>query len=57
MNEDKMQQDGDVRVQHKNIQRIWGISCLQKKAGNEERDNASVDDVPLNFQIHKPFTF
>lgn len=27
-----------------------------KKAGNEERDNANVDDVPLNFQIHKPFT-
>lgn len=56
MNEDKMQRDSDVRMQHfKNSENLWDFLC-RKKAGNVERENADMDDGPLNFQIHQPFT-
>lgn len=56
MNEDKMQQDSDVRVQHIKIFREFGGFLLYKKAGNVGRDIADLDDVPLDFQIHQAFT-
>lgn len=49
MNEDKVQQDSDVRVQHLKIFREFGGFLVYKKAGDLERDNAHEDDAPLHF--------